>query len=113
MLPVVVALLLAQPLPAAELAAAEAQDAPCIVVFGYIGSRAAPDQADAAARAIPYFVGKLRARNPALDIAQRIISASQEAKASNLDARAELAKCQADLSGGLAALARVRGALAR
>lgn len=87
-----------------------ASDARCIVVFGFIGSRAAPDQAEATKRGILYFVGKLRGRDPAVNVATTVTTAADAAKAAGLNARAEAQRCSTELESAGEALRGIRPA---
>ena len=102
------ALLLAQLAAPTGVASPAAADARCIVVFGFIGSRSAPEQAQTTTRGILYFLGKLRGRAPNVDVAATVEAASKAAGAAGLNARAEAARCGAEVEAAGAALRAVR-----
>lgn len=99
----------APPAPAAPPGDA-ASDARCIVVFGFVGSRGTPEQAEATKRGILYFVGKLRGRDPAVNVATTVTGAADAAKAASLNARAEGQRCSSELESAGEALRGIRAA---
>ena len=75
------------PAPAqAPLASADSSDSRCIVIFGYLGSRGDADQARQSQLATMYFLGKLRARTPSMNVARTVENAAAEARQTGLDA---------------------------
>ena len=96
------AALAANPAPS-PLSAADSADGRCIVLLGFIGSHGTPEQARAAAVMIPYYLGRLSARNPDSAIPVIVTRAGDEAKAGGISAREEGARCQAAYSASSAA----------
>lgn len=86
-----------------SLPAADSADGRCVVLLGYVGSHGTPEQAHAAAGMIPYFLGRLSARNADAMIAVIVSRAADAAKAGGVNAREEGARCQAAFSASSAA----------
>ncbi len=100
--PFLAALAAATPTP---LAAIDGADGRCIVLLGYLGAHGTVEQGGAAQRMIPYFLGRLSARNPDAAIAGIVARAADEAKAGAVNAQAEGARCQAAFSASSTAFA--------
>lgn len=89
-----------------------ASDARCIVVLGFIGSRATGEQAEATKRGINFFLGKLRGRDARVDIAGTITRAAEAARTAGLNARSEAERCGAEIEGAGRALGTLRSTIA-
>jgi len=83
-------------------------DARCLHVLSAVGTRIAPEPSGAGAASSFYFAGKMRGRDPAVDIAAAVRQARAAAKATGVDGRAELARCTAELRSTIAPVAAVR-----
>lgn len=104
-----VILLAALALAPPQAIAPAAADARCIVVLGSIAARGNPQQVDASRRGILYFVGKLRGRNPSVNVAASVVQASREAVASKANPQAEVTRCGSELTAASSSLAGIRG----
>ena len=85
------------------LSAADGADGRCVVLLGYLGAHGTIEQAGAAQRMVPFFLGRLSARNPDAAIAGIVTRAADEAKAGAINAREEGARCQAAFSASTGA----------
>ena len=95
------------PAPTA-LASADPADARCIVIFGYLGSRGDADQARQSQLATMYFLGKLRARTPSMNVARTVEGAAAEARKTGLDAQQEVQRCGGEFEASATSLQGVR-----
>jgi hypothetical protein len=89
-------------------------DARCMIMFTYLGGHGDPLTAEHHKRLVLYFTGKLKGRDPAVDIGKTVVAASKAAQAARppLNNRAELARCSADVEAASAGLRSIRDAAA-
>ncbi len=90
----------AAPAPAPARLSAEASDARCVVILGFIGNQ--PNQPAARLEAVrtgsAYYMGKLRGRNPNLNLTQALGAAAQLAQAQKVNVVAESQRCGGELT---------------
>ena len=89
---------------------AETADARCIFIFGFVGARGTPAQAEQAKLATMYFYGKLRGRNPGINMGKLLVSTRDQAKRSGIKAQIEGKRCESEFKA--AGMAFVSGAAA-
>lgn len=109
-------LLLAAALPQAPAAAParlspEAADARCVVVLGFINSQGklTPDRAEAVKNGTIYYLGKLRGRNPGVNLPATLDAAAKLATAQKVNVGPEAQRCGAELAQLGAATGRPGG----
>lgn len=107
--PLIVAALVqaAAPAPAARLTA-EQSDARCVVILGFIARQPnlTPQRSEAIKTGSAYYMGKMRGRNPSIQLAPVLNAAAQLAQAQKVDVGTESRRC----GGELSALAAQAGA---
>ncbi len=100
-------LLAAAPLQAATPAAPaparlspEAADARCVVVLGFINAQGklTPERTEAVKNGTIYYLGKLRGRNPAINLTATLDAAAKLATAQKVNVGPEAQRCGAELS---------------
>lgn len=99
MTPLLLALALVAPQAAAPLTP-ESSDARCVVVLGFIGAQ--PNQPAEKITAIKagtmYFIGKMRGRNPAINLPATLTRAGQQAEAAKVNVGQEAKRCGDELT---------------
>ena len=83
---------------------ADLADARCIFIYGFVGSRGTPAQAEQARQGTIYFVGKLRGRNTSPDLGRLLAFAGDNAKRSSLSPKDEGTRCESELRAAGTAL---------
>ena len=96
----------------ASFAPVDTADARCIFLYGYFGSRGTPAQANQAKIGTMYFVGKVRGRNPAVDLGKLLAAAADEAKRANINAQIDGARCEREFQAAAVALTSGAAAVA-
>lgn len=104
------AILIALALQGAPLAPAVAADARCVLIFGSVRTTSTPEQQATARAGVLYYVGKMRGRQPGVDVAGTIRRAAEQARTSNLKAQAEVARCTGEAESAGKALGALRSA---
>jgi hypothetical protein len=89
----------------------EAADARCVVVLGFINAQGklTPDRVEAVKNGTIYYLGKLRGRNPGINLTATLDAAAKLATAQKVNVGPEAQRCGAELSQ-LAGAARPAGA---
>jgi hypothetical protein len=71
----------------------DAADARCIALMNYMIAKGTPEQQGAARAGTIYFIGKLRGRNPSVNVAAVLKSAADAATQAKMNAQAEIKRC--------------------
>jgi hypothetical protein len=107
-------LLLAAALPQAPATARlspEAADARCVVVLGFINTQGklTPERAEAVKNGTIYYLGKLRGRNPNVNLPATLDAAAKLATAQKVNVGPEAQRCGSELAQLGTATARPAG----
>ncbi len=112
----ILSLLLAAAAPQALAAAParlspEAADARCVVVLGFINTQGklTPERAEAVKNGTIYYLGKLRGRNPSVNLPATLDAAARLATVQKVNVGSEAQRCGAELAQLSAATARPAG----
>ncbi|WP_375421610.1 hypothetical protein [uncultured Sphingomonas sp.] len=85
-------------LAAAALSPPVAADARCIALMNFMIAKGTPEQKTAARAGTIYFVGKLKGRQPGIDVAAVLRTAAEDATRSKMNAQAEVKRCGQEVS---------------
>ena len=85
-------------LAAAALSPPVAADARCIALMNFMIAKGTPAQQSAARAGTIYFVGKLKGRQPGIDVAAVLRTAADDATRSKMNAQAEVKRCGEEVS---------------
>lgn len=90
--------------PAAAIGGADAADARCIALMNFMIAKGTPEQQGAARAGTIYFIGKLRGRNPAVNVAAVLRASADAATAAKMNAQAEVRRCGQEVSAAAESL---------
>ncbi len=82
----------------------DAADARCIALMNYMIAKGTPEQQNAARAGTIYFIGKLRGRNPSVNVAVVLKSAADAASQAKMNAQAEIKRCGDEVTAAANAL---------
>jgi hypothetical protein len=85
-------------LAAAALSPPVAADARCIALMNFMIAKGTPEQQNAARTGTIYFVGKLKGRQPGINVAAVLKSAADEATRTKMNAQTEVKRCGEEVS---------------
>ncbi len=89
----------------------EAADARCVVVLGFINTQGklTPERSEAVKNGTIYYLGKLRGRNPGVNLPATLDAAAKLATAQKVNVGSEAQRCGSELAQLSAATARPAG----
>ncbi|WP_445191010.1 hypothetical protein ACT009_10355 [Sphingomonas sp. Tas61C01] len=83
---------------AAALSPPVAADARCIALMNFMIAKGTPEQQNAARTGTIYFVGKLKGRQPGVNVAAVLKTAADEATRTKMNAQSEVKRCGEEVS---------------